>query len=72
VKEISRPPTGWPITDGQFEIRTYAGGGEENVFAGEFDPTFMNAQGTWLEWIVINFNDPVCSNTGTWSASRQP
>lgn len=68
TKEISRP-AGWPITDGQFEIRTQAGGGEENVFRGEFDPAFTNVQGTWLEWLIF-VNDPICSNTGTWSASR--
>ena len=63
-------PTGWPITNRQFEIRTSAGGGEEDVFAGEFDPTFSSVQGTWLRWTVI-FDQPICSNTGTWSASRQ-
>jgi hypothetical protein len=63
-------PTGWPITNRKFEIRTSAGGGKQDVFAGEFDPTFSSAQGTWLRWIVI-FDQPKCNNTGTWSASRQ-
>ena len=67
-------PAGLPIVDRQFEIRSSPGGGVEDVFTGEFDPDFSTAQGTWLKWLIvyIPYPDPVCSNEGTWSASRQP
>lgn len=65
--QISKP-TGWTITNQQFEIRANAGG-EEDVYTGEFDSTFSSVQGTWLKWLV-SFGDPICSNAGTWSASR--
>jgi len=65
---------GWSITDRQFEIRVYAGGGVEDVFTGKFDSDLSSAQGTWLKWIVVYYpyTRPICYNTGTWSASRQP
>ena len=65
-------PAGWPITDRRFEIRSSAGGGVEDVYTGEFDAAFSSAQGTWLRWLVTPYPSPqpVCSGTGTWTASR--
>ena len=68
--ELTNPP-GWPITGRAFEIRV-SKGGVEDIYAGQFDESYSSAQGTWLRWIVLGdwLNpDPVCSNTGTWSAS---
>lgn len=70
TKEITRP-TGWPITNRQFEISVSVGGGEEEVFTGEFNSDFSSAQGTWLQWIVLS-GVPICSNTGTWSVTLEP
>jgi len=66
-------PAGWPITNRQFEIRRSAAFGAQDVFTGQFDPAFSSAQGTWLIWLVLDWPPPphaVCSNSGTWTASR--
>ncbi|HEY4691378.1 MAG TPA: hypothetical protein VIK33_18870, partial [Anaerolineae bacterium] len=61
---VSRPG-GWPISDRRFEIQAVASVGVNDVFTGEFDPTFSSVEGTWLKWLVVN-DQPRCSNSGTW------
>lgn len=63
------------IVDGRFRIEMPAGGGRTDIFAGEFDATLTTAKGTWLKWLVITYptsSDALCSNSGTWTATRQP
>ena len=64
---------GWPITDRRFEIRS-SHFGKDDVFTGEFDLTFSSAQGDWEKWLILYYPvpGPVCSNSGTWTASRVP
>jgi len=67
-------PVGWPIANGQFEINAGAGGGATNRLTGQFNATMTTLQGTWLIWAVVYDPTPrpVCSNTGTWTATQQP
>lgn len=69
----STSTVGWPIANGQFEIVVGAGGGAYHHFSGQFNPQFTSVQGTWLIWAVVYDPSPrpVCSNSGTWSASAQ-
>lgn len=69
----STSAVGWPISNGQFEIVIGAGGGANHRFTGQFNPEFTSVQGTWLIWAVVYepLPRPVCSGTGTWSASAQ-
>lgn len=72
--EVYLPPAGLPITDGHFAIRLSAGQTDEgpvyDEYAGTFDAEFSTVAGTWQKWAGLN--EPVCMNTGTWSASIQP
>lgn len=74
--DVFLPPDGLSIRDRQFSIRLWAGRTEEGApayheYAGQFDLGFSSAQGTWRRWLIVD-NQPVCSVTGTWSASRGP
>jgi hypothetical protein len=66
-------PVGWPIANGQFDFQVGAGGGASDRFTGQFNSQFTSVQGTWLIWAVVYdpAPRPVCSNSGTWSATAQ-
>ena len=65
-------PSGWPIVDGQFTI-TWSAWGQQDVYVGNIDPSFSTSTGDWLKWLIsyVPYPQAVCSNVGTWSATRQ-
>lgn len=62
---------GYPIENRYFELRLPFNTSPQDVYTGTFDATWTNVTGTWLMYARDDAGNAICSNSGTWSATRR-